>query len=301
MVVNSRLRGVSKEGDDGRGSAGYRAKLPVPDAFSEGNAAPLEFERQLSAMLAAQTERDQRLSQLTDELSLKSALLEEAEANVAEAMKRAELVVELERQLSATLAAQTRRDQRLAQLTDELTLKSVLLEQAEANAAEAAKRMEQEHADRLLAQLEQKDAELANMQAKHDDLLQSRDERVRTLEQALQKATPRAADTDQRTQRAYEQIEKCETELAEVQARLEARESELEAVRLRLTDAEDGWAKSKTEADSLRATSTAGSVSVDEDRITRKVMERMRAMEAEMASLRLSEKSSELIQSSNEG
>jgi hypothetical protein len=47
---------------------------------------------------------------------------------------------ELERQLSTTLAALTERDQRSAQLTDVLALKSVLPEQADANAAEAKKR-----------------------------------------------------------------------------------------------------------------------------------------------------------------
>jgi hypothetical protein len=52
-------------------------------------------------------------------------------------------------------------------------------------------------------------------------------------------------------------------------------------------------ARNRTEADALRAPTTAGLVSMDEDRITRRVMERMRAMEAEVASLRLSEKGSE--------
>jgi hypothetical protein len=44
---------------------------------------------------------------------------------------------------------------RIAKLTDELALKSALLEQSEANAAEAAKRAGlelREHADRLLVQ-----------------------------------------------------------------------------------------------------------------------------------------------------
>jgi len=254
----------------------------------------VELERQLSGMLAAQSERDQRLAQLTDELARKSAQLEEAEANVAEAMKRAELVLELERQLSATLAAQTRRDQRLAQLTDELALKSVQLKQAESNAAEAAKRAGlelSEHADRPLAQtslVEQKDAELVKMQAKLDELLLSRDhQHVRALEQALQKATSRTADADERSQRACEQLAQYETELAGVRAELEARNSELEAV--------------KSEADTLRALTTAGLVSTDEGRITRGLLERLRIMEADMASLRFSEKGSESMQSRNEG
>jgi chromosome segregation ATPase len=115
-----------------------------------------------------------------------------------------------------TLTAQTELDQRVAQLT-------ALLEQVESNAS-----------DRLLAQtsiIEQKDTELVNMQVKLDELLLSRAQHVRALEQAqgaLQIATSRAADADERNQRACDQIR---TELAEVRAKLEARESELEAVR----------------------------------------------------------------------
>jgi hypothetical protein len=195
-------------------------------------------------------------------------------------------VVELERQLSATLAAKTERDERLAQLTEELALKGALLKQAEANAAEATKRAglePRELADRPLAQTSlvgQKDAELVKMQAKLDELVLSRD-------QALQTATSRAAVADERSRRASEQIRQYETEL--------------EAVRLRLTDAEIGWAKSKAEADTLRALTSAGLVSADEDRMTRGLLERIRAMEDEMASQRWSEKSFEAMETRNEG
>jgi hypothetical protein len=126
--------------------------------------------------------------------------------------------LELERQLS-----QTERDQRIARLT-------ALLEKAEANAAVAAERAELEpckHADRLLMQtslVEQRDAELVDMQAKLDELVVSRDQ----------------------------QIGQYEKELTNVRAKLEAKESELEAVRLRLTEAEKGWNKSKAEAETLR-------------------------------------------------
>jgi hypothetical protein len=66
--------------EDDEGSAEYGAKFEVPDASSEGGFARLErdrlvdLERQLSATLAAQSERDQRLAQLpvTDELALKT-------------------------------------------------------------------------------------------------------------------------------------------------------------------------------------------------------------------------------------
>jgi hypothetical protein len=234
--VNGKPRRVPEEDDDGEASAEYRAKFAVPDASSKGEVARLELERQLSATLAAQTERDQRLTQLIDELALKSALLEQAEANAAEATRRA---------------------------GPEL----------------------REQADRLLAQtslVEQKDAELVNMQARLDE-----------AQSPPQKATFRAADADERSEPACEQIGKCETEL-------EARK-ELEADRLRLTDAENGCARNNTDTHTLRALSTAGLVSTNEDQITHGLGERIRTMKSEMASLQLSEKSSEEMQSRNEG
>lgn len=240
-----------------------------------------------------------------------------------------ERLVELEGQLSATLAAQAERDRRLAQLSDELALKSTLLEQAEANATEVTKRaglLEETHvhvlrdhtnvqeqhaaldaelreqADRLLAQtslVEQKDAELVNVQAQLDDLLLSRDQHVRALEQAqsaLQKATSRAAEVDEQSQRAREQVGQYEGEIAELRGELETRTSELEAVRLRLTNAENAWTKSREEADAFRALTTTGlgelldahrDLKTEEDRFTRGHAERVQAMEAEVASLRV--------------
>jgi hypothetical protein len=122
------------------------------------------------------------------------------------------------------------------------------LEQSEANAAEASKRAGlelPEHADRLLT----------HMQARLDELLLSRDQQIGQLEK----------------------------ELSNVRAKLEANESELEAVRLRLTDAEKGWTKSKAEADTLRAQTATGSLNRDEDRVARRLMERVQAMEVRMA------------------
>ena len=202
--------------------------------------------------------------------------------------------------LLATLSAQTERDQRLKQLTDELALKSALLEQAKADAAEATKRAGLElriHADRLLAQtsrVEQKDAELVNMQTKLDEILQFREQHVR----AIQNVTSRAADADERGQRACEQIGRVEAELAKVHAELEARKSELEEVRLRLTNAENRWAKSKTEANVLRA---PGPNNTDKDQTICGLVERIRAMEDEVTSLMWSEKSLDEMECRNEG
>jgi hypothetical protein len=111
--------------------------------------------------------------------------------------------------------------------------------------------------------VEQRDAELVDMQAKLDELVVSRDQ----------------------------QVGQCEKELGNVRAKLEANESELEAIRLRLTDAEKGLAESKAEADTLRAQNATGSVNGVEDQVTRRLMERVRAIEDEMASKRWNEKS----------
>jgi chromosome segregation ATPase len=189
-------------------------------------------------------------------------------------------IADLELQLSETLAAQTERDWHTARLTDRLAEKSALLDQAEANAAEAKK-----HA-RL---------ELGKLQTKLVELTMSRDGHLRKLEQAqsaLQNATSRTADADERSQPACGH----ETELAEVRA-------ELEAVRLRLRDAEDGWAKSKAEADTLRAQTAAGPslVNTDAERVMHRLLDRMRFMEAEMSSLRGNEKSIESMECRNEG
>src|SRR6267154_1145303 len=197
--------------------------------------------------------------------------------------------LELERQLSVLLAAQTERDQRIARLTDELALKSTLLGQAEANTEEAEKRAGRElreHAGRLLMQtslVEQRDAELVDMQARLRDM-QAR------LEELL-------LSRDQQTGQQYE------NELAVVRVKLEAKEFELEAVRLRLTDAEKSLTLSKleAEADTLRAQTATGSVNRDEDQVTRRLMERMRALEAEVASKRWNEKRIEDMECRNEG
>ena len=181
-------------------------------------------------------------------------------------------LIELERQLSETLVAKTERDWRIARLTDELVLKSVLLEQA----AEEKKRA---------------GLELRELRAKLDELLLSRDHAPEQTQSALQETKFRAAEAKEQSQR----------ELAEVHAKLEARESELAAVRLRLADTENGCPKSKAEADTCRNLTVTGVVNTDEYRVVHRLMERVQAMEVEMASLRWNEKSFEMMECRNEG
>jgi hypothetical protein len=220
-------------------------------------------------------------------------------------------LIELERQLLETLVAKTERDQRIAELTDKLALKSVLLEQTEANSTEERKRaglelreLQAKLDESLLSRdhaLEQAEAnaaeakkraglELRELQAKLDESLLSRDHPREQAQSALQKASC-AADANEQSQR----------EPTEMRAELEASKSELAALRLRLADAENGCAESKTEADTYRNQTATGLVNTDEDRVVHRLMERMQVMEAEIASLRGNEKSFERMVCRNEG
>ncbi|KAI0046599.1 hypothetical protein FA95DRAFT_1679639 [Auriscalpium vulgare] len=264
-------------------AAYYRAKLAALEASAEDGVARLErerlaeLERQLAAALGERASQDRRVAELTESLALKSSLLEQTEAQAREVAQRTTI---LESTHVRVLRDHSDVQEQHAQL-------------------DAALR---EHADRLLAQtsaIEQKDADLANLQAQVDELLLSRDQHVRALEQtrtALQTATNRSSEVDDQNQRAREQIQQYEVELAELRGELESRVSEVESIRMRLADVENSWAKSREEADAFRALTTTGlgelldthrDLKTDEDRLTRGHMEKVQAMEAEVASLRV--------------
>jgi hypothetical protein len=234
--------------------------------------------------------------------------------------------LELERQLSISLSIQTERSHRIAQLTEDLALKSALLEQAEANAVEAAGRAGSELREYVDGQrlkwtslVKKRDIELVDMQAKLDELLLSRDQQIGQHERELAsvRAMLEANESEFRLRLAEaekgstlldelvashdQQVGQYEKELTDMRAKLEAKESELEAVRLRLTGAEKVLTKSKAEADTLRAQNATGSMNRDEDQVTRRLMERVRAIEDEMASKRWNEKSVEEMVCRNEG
>ena len=236
--------------------------------------------------------------------------------------------LELERQLSVSLAAQTERDHRIAQLTDELALKSALLEQAEANAVEAARRVGpelREHADdeRFMRTSLQRDVDIVEMQAKLDELILSRNQQIGQYEEELANVRSkleakeseleavrlRLADADRGWTLLDElvvsrdrHVGQYEKELTIViRAKLEAKESESEAVRLRLPDVEKGLTRSKAEADTLRTQTATGFVNRDEGQVARGLMERVRDLEVEMASKRWNEKCIAEMECRNEG
>ena len=232
--VDSKPRRVPED-DVGEGSTEYRAKFVAPHSFSEGEVTRLEPERHPSVSLAAQTEQDQRIAQLTNELALKSARFEQAEANAVEAARR------------TGLEPREHTDDRRLMQTSPVKQRDVEVVDVQAR--------------------------LSDMQAKLDGLLLSHNQ----------------------------QIGQYDRELANVRAKLEAKDSELEAARrLRLTDVEKNLTKSRGEADTLNAPTATSSVNRDEDQITRRLMERVRALEAEIVSKRWNGKSIEEMECTNE-
>jgi len=87
-----------------------------------------------------------------------------------------------------------------------------------------------------------------------------------------------------------------------VRAKLEAKESaESTAFRLRLADMKNDCGESKAEADIYRNQTATDLINTDEDRVVHRLMERVQAMEAEMASLRWNEKGFDMMECRNEG
>ncbi|KAJ7783574.1 hypothetical protein DFH07DRAFT_727086 [Mycena maculata] len=263
-------------------AAYYRAKLSAFENANEAEVGRLErervadLERRMSALMTERYEQDRKMSELSDSLALQTTLCEQAEARAADASKRAELVDEShERTLLRHNSIQERHNALEAQLRD--------------------------HADRLLSQttaLEQKDADEMSLRAQVDELIQSRDQHLRALEQArtaLQAASSRAEEVDVQYDRAREQISTLEVDLIELRGELESRNAEVESLRTRLTDVENSWSKSREEADAFRALTTGSlgelldthrELKTDEDRMARGHAEKTQAMETEAVSLR---------------
>ena len=146
-------------------------------------------------------------------------------------------------------------------------------------------------------QIGQHERELAGVRAK----LEANESELEAVRLRLVDAEKDRTSLDELVVSRNQQVGQYENELTNMRAKLEAKESELEAVRLRLTDAEKGLTESKAEADTLRSQTATGSMNRDEDQVTRRLMERMRAIEAEVASKRWNEKSIEEMECRNKG
>jgi chromosome segregation ATPase len=263
-------------------AAYYRAKVAALEAASEADLARVErdrvatLEKQLAALSFQRAEQDGKLARMQGEMDAQTALLSQTELRVADAAKRGDVLHESH--------------ERTAKEHGELRERHATLE--------ASLRDHEARALSLNSQLEQKHAESAGHQAQLEDLTRSRDQHVRALEQAriaMEAASRRAEETDGSYQRSREQVSQLEGDVAELRGELEARTTEVESLRTRLVELENSWAKSREEADALRALTTTGlgelldthrDLKADEDRLTTGHADRLHAMETEAESLR---------------
>ena len=317
--INDKLRRVPREDGDDEGSMEHHGKLVAPDASSEKGGARMEherianLERQLSETLTAQTERDRHIAHLTeklDELMLRLSrdehlrTLEQAQSTSQKATScAAEVNERSQRELAEVHAKLEARESELAAVRSRLTEAQRDLQKATSCATEADERSQRELAE-VYARLEESESELAAVRLRLTDAEDGwAKSKIEWSQRDLQKATSHAAEANERSKRVCEQIGEYETKLAEVRAELEEKKSELEAVRLQLTDAngDDGGAKSSAKAEKSSAQNMAGPLNTEEGRVTRGIMDRMRAMEAQIASLRWNEKGFEMMECRNEG
>lgn len=264
-------------------AAYYRAKLAVMEAKNESEIQRMdrarlsELENHLSTLMSERWAQDRKVNELSDSVALQTMLYEQTEARCEQAVKRAEKLDE----------AHTR----TAEMYNDLLDKHEVLEAKYRDAQ-----------DKLVSQssvLEQREADDVSLRAQLEELMQSKEQHIRALDQArvaLQAASARATEVDMSCERAQERIKLLEADVAELRGDLETRTAEVEAARARMTEVENSWAKSREEADAFRALTTTSlgelldshrDLKADEDRLGRGHAEKLQAVEAEAQSLRL--------------
>lgn len=264
-------------------AAYYRAKLVALEATNESEVLRLErsrlteLEKHLSALMNERWAQDRKLGELTDSVALQTTYREHAEMGCADATKRGD------------------------KLKDEHA-KAIELYNNLVDKHEAMEAKYRDAQDKLVSQsslLEQQEADSLTLRAQVEELMQSKEQHIRALDQArvaLQATSARATEVDMQHERAQERIKRLEADVAESRGELETRNMEVEAARSRLTEVENSWAKSREEADAFRALTTTSlgelldshrDLKADEDRLGIGHAEKIQALEAEAQSLRL--------------
>src|SRR6188768_3160521 len=189
-------------------AAYYRAKVAAMEVNNEPEVQRMErirvseLENHMSALMNERWSQDRKLNELSDSLALQTMLYDQSEARCSEAIKRADKMDE----------AHTR----TAQLYNDLLDKHESLEARF-----------RDHQDRLVSQsslLEQREADEVNLRGQLEELVQSREQHIRALDQAriaLGTSSARATEVDMHYQRAQEQIRTLETDVAELRGELE--------------------------------------------------------------------------------
>ncbi|KAF8745108.1 hypothetical protein AX14_010575 [Amanita brunnescens Koide BX004] len=263
-------------------TAYYRSKLAALEANNLVEAQKLdreriaELERHISSLMGERRALDRKITDLDGSLTLRTRLHENAELRANDAVKRAELSEE----------TYSRALQRFNEL------------QEQHNKLDARFRSQnQEHLSQT-SLLEQREADGSHLRAQLAELLTTREQHIRALDQtreALEAASLRTDEVDAKYQRAMEDIRRLETDVAELRGEVATRTAEAEAAQARLLDVENSWAQSRQEADTLRAVTTGSlgqildshhELKADEDRAVRGHSEQIQALETEARSLR---------------
>ncbi|RXW22588.1 hypothetical protein EST38_g3263 [Candolleomyces aberdarensis] len=264
-------------------AAFYRAKLAAIEANDDSEIHKMEreritdLERHMSALMNERWAQDRKMTEMSDSLALHTMLYDQSEARAQEATKRCDKADE--------------DYNRTAQLYNDLLDR---YEESETKLRDVNERLVKTN-----SLLEQREADGDGLRSQLDELNVSKEQHLRTLEQArasLEAANKRTGELDRQFMKAQERISELESDLAEMRSELENRSVEAQTARERLTDVENAWAKSREEADSLRALTTGGlgelldahrDLKADEDRFMRGHSEKIQAVEAEAQQLRM--------------
>ncbi|CDO73456.1 hypothetical protein BN946_scf185013.g91 [Trametes cinnabarina] len=185
-------------------AAFYRAKLAALESSSDNDVGRAEreriadLERQISAALSGQVERDRKIKELNESLSLQTTLLEQAEARADDASKRAD-----------TLAQSHERD---AEEQTTLRERNVLLET-----------MLREQSEKLLEQTslaDQREADYVKAQSQLEELLHYK-ARLSQLEEDYQLAVHYVKATEKTMRKMKEELTKQKTLNQSMQAEID--------------------------------------------------------------------------------
>lgn len=228
-------------------------------------------------MAKERTEHGKQVAELSSMIAMQTRIAEHAEARAVEAIKRSEELQEVHGRVM----------QEHADLQDQHdTLENAL----------------RDHGERLLAHSTKTDlleAERKTQETRIEELMSSREQHIRAIEQtriALLASAARAEEVESQLRQSQGQVVQLEDDLTEAKIGLESRTAEVDSLRQRLADVENSWAKSREEADQLRALTTGSlgelldmhrDLKLDEDRTMRNHEEKITAMEEEVASLHI--------------
>jgi chromosome segregation ATPase len=263
-------------------AAFYRAKIATLESNSPLELARVEkeriheLERQLGALATEHASTQRELERLADVSSSDKELHAAALERESETARRAE---------DAEDAHRTAAEE---------------LEQLRSHVASSESTV-REHTERLItlsSTVQQREAERDQYRSQLDDAVAERDQHVGLIEQAqlaITAAGQRTAEMEELHGKSSGRIKELESELAEARSELEVRAKDVEMANGRLQEVENAYAKSREEADSLRAVTTSRlgelldshkELRADESRAVRGHQEQLRALEEESKSLR---------------